>query len=104
VVLFPVRVAEKVARLVVYHDAFIKRVVAEETIVPSLLLSAHIVGEEAVELGHRRGILRCGDGEARHGEGEGEDWGEGRGVSVPRVAFRMHGERGGVVYERRACG
>lgn len=52
-----VGVPEEVACLVVDHDAVVEGVELEEAIVPPLLLSSDVVGEETPELGDGRGVL-----------------------------------------------
>ena len=57
-----VGVAEKVAGLIVDHDAVVEGVKLEEAILPALLLAADIVGEETAELSNGRGALGGLDG------------------------------------------
>jgi hypothetical protein len=62
VAVFVVRISQEVARLVIHHDPAIEGVELEKSILPPLLLSSDILREETSEFGHRRGILRGGDG------------------------------------------
>lgn len=59
-----VGVAEKVARLVVDHDTVVEGVEFEVAILPSLVLSPHVVAEETAEFGHGRRVLGRGEGTA----------------------------------------
>ena len=51
----PVHVSNKVAPLIVDHNAFVERVVFDSSILPSFLFSLQVVGEQAHKLKDRRG-------------------------------------------------
>lgn len=52
-----VRVAQKIARLVVHHDTVVERVELEVAVLPSFLLPPDVVREETSKLGDGRRLL-----------------------------------------------
>ena len=59
----PVKVAEEISRNIVDHDTLVESVVAQEAILPSLLLSPEVVRVQAVEFMDRGSILSLRDRE-----------------------------------------
>lgn len=60
VTILVVGVAQVISGLVIDHDTVIERMEFEIAILPSLLLSSDVMGEEAAKLGDRCGVLRGG--------------------------------------------